>query len=126
MTKMIITDAIQHCFSSLLEVHFDNAEKHFIAFEILRIYSPKASTKSTGQFLSPLVVDKAFVKIKALDFDDNAMLISFDDNHTSEDYSATYLKHLCEQQDTLWRDYLARVRYAKQLKDNAIRLVISD
>jgi len=125
MTKMIITDAIQHCFSSLLEVHFDNAERYFIAFEILRIYSPKASTKSIGQ-LPSLVVNKAFVRIVTLDFDDNAMSISFDDNHTSEDYSAAYLKHLCEQQDTLWRDYLARVRYAKQLKDNAIRLVISD
>jgi len=123
---MKIVYIIQHCFSSLLEVHFSDGVKELIAYEVLRIHSPKSSTKMTGQFLRPLVVDKAFVKVVTLDFDENAMSIIFDDNHASKEYSATYLRLLCQQQDTLWRDYLARVRYAKQLKENAICLTISD
>jgi DUF971 family protein len=122
---MKITQITQHCFSSLLEVHFSDGVKKLIAFEILRIHSPKASTKMTTQSVPPLVVDKAFVKIVSLNFDENTMSIIFDDNHASGNYSATYLRLLCQQQDTLWRDYLARVRYAKQLKENAICLPIS-
>ncbi len=123
---MNINDVKQHCFSSLLEVHFNNGEKHFIAFEILRIYSPNASTTPLKQSFPPLVIDKAFVKIRALEFDDLGMSITFDDEHVSGLYSTAYLKEMCDEQDRLWRDYLARVRYAKQLKDDAMTLVISD
>jgi len=121
-----ITHITQHCFSSLLEVTFSDGFKSLIAYEILRIYLPKAAQKTTDNSVGPLVVNKAFVKIMTLDFDENAMSIVFDDNHVSDNYSAAYLRHLCEHQDTLWRDYMSRVRYAKQLKENAICLPISE
>jgi hypothetical protein len=118
---MIITGAIQHCFSSLLEVHFDNAEKHFIAFEILRIHSQKASTKMATQSLPPLVVDKAFVKIVSLNFDENTMSMIFTPVATSR----RLIKDFCANSKIRYGVIIWRARYAKQLIENAICLTIS-
>lgn len=123
---MLISDIKQHCFSSLLEVNFNNEDTQFIAFEILRIYSPHTQSKSENEQLPPLVTGKAFVKVLTLNFDDNGLSITFDDNHVSGLYSVQYLKQICDEQDTLWRDYLARLRYAKQLKSDAMMVLIND
>lgn len=123
---MLITLIKQHCFSSLLEIHFNDGSRRLIAYELLRIYSPNAIKKPQGQALPPLVINKIFVKIERLEHDECNAVLTFDDGHQSGHYSAIYLRQLCEEQDVLWRDYLARLNYAKQLKDNAIPLVVND
>ncbi|OIQ47126.1 MAG: hypothetical protein BM565_08120 [Gammaproteobacteria bacterium MedPE] len=123
---MTITDVKQHCFSYLLEVHFSDGYRQLIGYEMLRVYSPNATVVPQGLSKPPLVTAKAYVKIFKSQYDENKLDILFDDGHQSGSYSVGYLRRLCEEQDQLWLDYLARVRYAKQLKDNAISLVISD
>ena len=123
---MTITDVKQHCFSYLLEVHFSDGYRQLIGYEMLRVYSPNATVVPQGLSKPPLVTAKAYVKIFKSQYDENKLDILFDDGHQSGSYSVDYLRRLCEEQDQLWLDYLARVRYAKQLKDNAISLVISD
>lgn len=115
----------EHCFSSLLEVNFSDGYKSLIAYEILRIYSPNACIKPAGHSFSPLVTNKAFIKIEQLSFKPTQVTITFDDKHDSGNISALYLKKLCQQQDQLWRDYLARLSYAKQLKNETIPLMTS-
>lgn len=121
-----ISDIKQHCFSYLLEVHFSDGYRQLVGFELLRVYSPNATIKPQGSSLPPLVKDKAYVKIFKSNYDENRLDILFDDGHQSGSYSAGYLRRLCEEQDELWRDYLARLKYAKQLKDNAISLAITE
>ncbi|WP_435275254.1 gamma-butyrobetaine hydroxylase-like domain-containing protein [Psychrobium sp. nBUS_13] len=89
-------------------------------------YSPNATVVPQGLNKPPLVTAKAYVKILKSQYDENKLDILFDDGHQSGSYCAEYLRRLCEEQDQLWSDYLARVSYAKQLKDNAISLTISD
>lgn len=121
-----ISDIKQHCFSYLLEVHFNDGYRQLVGFELLRVYSPNATIKPQGSALPPLVKDKAYVKIFKSKHDENKLDILFDDGHQSGSYSAGYLRRLCEEQDELWREYLARLKYAKRLKDNAISLSITD
>lgn len=123
---MNITLIKQHCFSYLLEVHFSDDYRQLIGYEMLRVYSPNATVVPQGLNKPPLVTAKAYVKIFKSQYDENKLDILFDDGHQSGSYSAEYLRRLCEEQDQLWSDYLARVSYAKQLKDNAISLTISD
>ncbi|MGB1298571.1 MAG: gamma-butyrobetaine hydroxylase-like domain-containing protein [Psychrobium sp.] len=121
-----ITHVKQHCFSYLLEVHFSDGYRQLIGFELLRVYSPNATKIPNGLNQPPLVTAKAYVKIFKSQHDGNKLDILFDDSHQSGSYSAGYLRRLCEEQDELWRDYLARLKYAKQLKDNAISLAITE
>lgn len=123
---MSITLVKQHCFSYLLEVHFSDGYRQLISFELLRVYSPTATNIPSGLKQPPLVTAKAYVKIFKLNYDENRLDILFDDGHQSGSYNAGYLRRLCEEQDELWRDYLARLKYAKQLKDNAISLSITE
>lgn len=123
---LTISNIKQHCFSYLLEVHFSDGYRQLIGYEMLRVYSPNATVVPQGLNKPPLVTAKAYVKIFKSQFNGSQLDILFDDGHQSGSYSAGYLRHICEEQDQLWSDYLARVSYAKQLKDNAISLAISD
>ncbi|MDP2562519.1 gamma-butyrobetaine hydroxylase-like domain-containing protein [Psychrobium sp. 1_MG-2023] len=116
-----ITDAQLHCDSSLVKVCFDDNSNHFISFELLRIYSPMACKVPDGHQQPRLVTDKAFVRVdKMTHLPKGGLTITFDDGHFSGIFEPHYLLKLCQEQDSLWCDYLARFKAAQQWRNNTI------
>ena len=61
---------------------------------------------------------KKYVAIKHIEAVGNyAIKLNFDDGHDSGIYSWEYLLELCEQQGSLWQNYLAKLQQAAQTRE---------
>ncbi|MDP3670034.1 MAG: DUF971 domain-containing protein [Telluria sp.] len=102
-----------HQKSRMLEIAFDDGAAFSLPFELLRVYSPSAEVRGHGPGQEVLQVGKREVGISAMEPVGNyAVQPIFTDGHESGLYTWDYLHMLGSQQETLWRDYMARLNAA--------------
>lgn len=95
-----------HKKSGILDIHFGSAH-YALPAEFLRVHSPSAEVKGHAGAGGQLPYGKKSVGIISIQPSGNyAVKIAFDDGHNSGLYTWNYLKTLCENQDTLWHEYI--------------------
>jgi DUF971 family protein len=100
----------------LLDVLFADAVQAQFSAEFLRVLSPSAEVRGHGNLV--LVANKRDVAItQILPVGQYAVRLVFDDGHQTGLYSWSYLRQLHEQKDTLWQDYLQRLKAANAVRD---------
>ncbi len=107
-----------HQTSRVLEVAFSDGAQFKLPFELLRVYSPSAEVQGHGPGQEVLQTGKREVEIVGIEPVGNyAVQPTFSDGHSSGLFAWDYLYYLGHQQDTLWRDYLARLEAAGATRD---------
>jgi len=108
-----------HKQSRALEVKFSDGAQYRIPFELMRVYSPSAEVKGHGEGQEVLQSGKRDVDLEALEPVGNyAVQPRFSDGHDTGIYSWDYLYFLGSQQESLWRDYEARLSAAGVGRDD--------
>jgi DUF971 family protein len=94
--------------------HTDNPEEIFqLSFELLRVLSPSAEVRGHGVGNEVLQHGKKDVVLLNIEPAGNyALKLIFDDSHDSGLFDWKYLRHLCDNQDQLWQDYLDKIEDA--------------
>ena len=94
-----------------LLVRFDDGSDYELAAELLRVLSPSAEVQGHSPEQRQTVPNKANVSITAIDPIGNyAVRLTFSDGHNTGLFSWTYLRHLGEDRERLWADYLAELK----------------
>jgi len=92
----------------VLEVEFDNGKRVSLPAEFLRVESPSAEVMGHGPDQKTIVPGRMHVGIINIEPVGNyAVKIVFDDLHDTGIYSWQYLYELGQNQERLWRTYLA-------------------
>ena len=93
----------------LLKVSFEDNDFE-LSSEYLRVYSPSAEVRGHGPGQETLQLNKEDVTISSLvPMGNYAIAIYFSDGHTTGIYSWSYLSHLGNDKEELWKDYCERV-----------------
>lgn len=112
------TDIILHQQSKALEIAFDDGARYTLPAEFLRVYSPSAEVIGHGEGQETLQTGKRNVGIKSVEpVGVYALKINFDDGHNTGLYTWEYLHELGQNQDAMWRDYLAKLEAAGASRD---------
>jgi DUF971 family protein len=107
------TEIKLHQKSQLMELVFSDGSQFELSYELLRVYSPSAEVRGHGPGQEVLQVGKGDVDISALEPVGNyAVQPTFSDGHSTGIYSWDYLFWLGTNRDTLWRQYLERLKEA--------------
>ena len=94
-----------------LDIDFDDGANFSYPAELLRVESPSAEVQGHGPNQKTIVAGRRHVGIMEVEAVGHyAIRIKFDDLHDTGLYSWDYLRYLGENQDTLWRDYLAALK----------------
>jgi DUF971 family protein len=84
-----------------------------LSYELLRVYSPSAEVRGHGPGQEVLQVGKRDVDISSLEPSGSyAVQPTFSDGHSTGIYSWDYLYWLGKNRETLWWEYLERLRQA--------------
>ncbi len=111
--KVKPTDINLHQASHILEITFDDGKTFKLPTEYLRVYSPSAEVQGHGPGQEVLQLGKQDVNITKIDMVGNyAIQLHFDDNHDTGIYSWETLYTLGRDYDTLWPQYLERLKEA--------------
>lgn len=114
------TKIVVHTRSRVLEIGFIDGAEFRLPFELLRVYSPSAEVRGHGPGQEVLQVGKRDVAIDAVEpVGHYAIQPRFSDGHATGLYAWDYLHWLGTNQDSLWRDYLARLEAAGASRDAA-------
>lgn len=104
----------------MLEVGFSDGHSFRIPFELMRVYSPSAEVQGHGPGQEVLQTGKRNVDLLALDSIGNyAVQPHFSDGHDSGIFTWDYLYFLGSQQETLWREYEAKLRSVGANRDTS-------
>jgi DUF971 family protein len=107
------TDIRLHKKTALLELHYADGSVYSLPAEFLRVYSPSAEVRGHGKGQEVLQTGKRFVKIDRIEpIGHYAVQLHFDDAHSTGIYSWEYLRELALGQETLWNEYLERLKAA--------------
>jgi DUF971 family protein len=99
-----------------LVVAYDDGAVHDLSAEMLRVLSPSAEVQGHSPEQRRTIGGKQDVAIAAIDPIGNyAVRLTFSDGHNTGLFSWSYLRHLGEDREHLWQDYLAELK-AKGLK----------
>ncbi|MES2604056.1 MAG: DUF971 domain-containing protein [Pseudomonadota bacterium] len=124
---MTPTDIRLHKRTALLDLSYADGGHYSLPAEFLRVYSPSAEVRGHGQGQEVLQVGKLNVKISSIEPVGNyAVRLHFDDDHNTGIYSWEYLHELATNQQSLWEDYLERLRVAgkrRESVDSAVQIV---
>ena len=102
----------------LLTVSFEKND-FALSSEYLRVYSPSAEVRGHGPGQETLQLDKQDVTISSLvPMGNYAIAIHFSDGHTTGIFSWSYLYHLGNDKEGLWKDYCERVEKNNANKQN--------
>jgi len=114
------TEIKLHQASHVLEITFSDGRNFRLPYEFLRVSSPSAEVRGHGPGQETLQTGKRDVTITSIEpVGHYALRPTFSDGHSTGIYSWEYLLDLGERQDTLWRDYLARLAQANASRDPA-------
>ena len=114
------TSITLHQKSRVLEIAFDDGKSYRLPYEFLRVYSPSAEVQGHGPGQEVLQVGKSKVEIRSLEpVGSYAVQPTFSDGHATGIYSWEYLRHLGENQERLWQDYLDRLAGAGASRESA-------
>jgi DUF971 family protein len=90
------------------EVDYDDGVTIDLPAELMRVESPSAEVQGHHIAEKRIVAGKRDVAIVAVEPVGNyAVRVRFDDGHDTGIFTWQYLRHLYEEGDRLWRDYLA-------------------
>ena len=107
------TELTVHQKSRVLDVAYDDGSAFSLPFEYLRVYSPSAEVKGHGPGQEVLQLGKREVGIADVEQVGNyAIKPTFSDGHDSGIFSWDYLYELGRSQDSLWQQYVARLKAA--------------
>lgn len=116
MSNPLPTEIVLHKKSATLELVYADT-RYALSAEFLRVHSPSAEVKGHGPGQETLQFGKQDVKLLAIDpIGSYAIKPSFSDGHSTGIFSWTYLLELCQAQDKLWEDYLAKLKAAGKLR----------
>ncbi|MDR0771127.1 MAG: DUF971 domain-containing protein [Burkholderiales bacterium] len=106
-------EIILHSASRQLELRFADGREVCFSHEFLRVFSPSAEVRGHGPGQETLQTSKKDVCLIRLEpVGHYALRLTFSDGHDSGLYSWVYLDELGTRQETLWQDYLTRLRTA--------------
>jgi len=115
-------EIILHQQSHLLEVAFADGRRFKLPCEFLRVYSPSAEVRGHGPGQEVLQTGKKEVTIARVEPVGNyAVRLVFSDGHSSGIYSWDLLYDYGLHQDTMWREYLERLRTADASREPVAR-----
>jgi DUF971 family protein len=115
---MTPTDIKLHKKTALLELTYSDGGIYSLPAEFLRVYSPSAEVRGHGQGKEVLQVGKLNVKIDKIEpVGHYAVRLRFDDGHDTGIYSWEYLRELALHQQTMWDEYLNRLRKAGERRE---------
>ena len=115
---MTPTDIKLHRKSAEMELSYEDGSNHRLSAEFLRVHSPSAEVRGHGKGQEVLQTGKRQVALENIEPVGNyAIKLGFSDGHDSGIYSWEYLLELCQNRDSLWRDYLARLAAAGANRD---------
>jgi DUF971 family protein len=118
VTERVPTTITLHQKSRVLEIAFADGRSFRLPFEFLRVYSPSAEVRGHGPGQEVLQTGKRSVEIRSLEpVGSYALQPVFSDGHSTGIYSWDYLYELGENQEKLWRDYLAQLAKAGASRD---------
>jgi DUF971 family protein len=102
-----------HVKSKVMEVGYEDGRQFRIPFELMRVYSPSAEVMGHGPGQETLQTGKRHVIIESLEpVGHYAVKPRFSDGHESGIFTWEYIAWLGENQEALWKDYLARLEQA--------------
>jgi DUF971 family protein len=117
-SERVPTEIKLHQRSRAMEVTFSDGRIFRLPFEFLRVYSPSAEVRGHGPGQEVLQTGKREVDIVALEpVGSYAVQPSFSDGHSTGIFSWDYLYHLGENQEKMWREYLAKLETAGAGRD---------
>ncbi|MDR2711407.1 MAG: DUF971 domain-containing protein [Burkholderiales bacterium] len=116
MTDEALTRPVEitlHSASRQLELRYADGREIRFTHEFLRVFSPSAEVRGHGPGQETLQTGKKDVSLIRIEpVGHYALRLVFSDGHDSGLYSWNYLAELGAQQETLWQDYLARLKEA--------------
>lgn len=90
----------------VLEIDFDDGQSFALPAELLRVESPSAEVMGHGEGKT-IVPGRRNVAIKEIEPVGNyAVRLHFDDRHDTGIYTWRYLRHLGQNREAIWGDYL--------------------
>lgn len=99
--------------SAVIELRYQNNEKHQLSFEFLRVHSPSADVRGHSGSEGVLQYGKSDVLIEKIEQVGNyGLQIYFDDLHHSGIYTWDYIYHLAHNQESLYQAYLDALEQA--------------
>lgn len=108
-----------HQRAKVLDVLFSDGLLASFSAEMLRVLSPSAEVRGHGK--PNLVSHKRDVAItQILPVGLYAAKLVFDDGHNSGIYSWPYLRHLHDNRESLWQDYLQRLADANSNRETQL------
>ncbi len=114
---MLPTDIKLHLKSGILELQYNDAVFKINA-EFLRVHSPSAEVRGHGPGQEVLQVGKKNVMITKIDQVGNyAIRPHFDDDHNTGIYTWEYLRELCTNHDSMWKQYLENLKSAGESRE---------
>ena len=109
----IPTEIKLHQASRILEIAFDDSRTFRLPYEYLRVYSPSAEVRGHGPGQEVLQTGKQSIEIRSMEaVGSYAVQPLFSDGHGTGIYSWDYLYELGENQEKMWREYLAKLKAA--------------
>lgn len=107
------TELTVHQKSRVLDIAYDDGSAYSIPFELMRVYSPSAEVKGHGPGQEVLQLGKREVGIADVEQVGNyAIKPTFSDGHDTGIFSWDYLYELGSSQESLWKQYVARLQAA--------------
>jgi len=116
--ERVPTGITLHQKSRVLEIAFADGRTFRLPYEFLRVYSPSAEVRGHGPGQEVLQVAKRNVEIRSLEpVGSYAVQPQFSDGHSTGIYSWDYLYELGESQESLWAQYLERLKAANASRE---------
>ena len=113
---------VVHQKSKVLELTYADEKKYLLPFEFLRVHSTSAEVRGHGAGQEILQTGKRQVSILSLEPVGNyALKPTFTDGHDSGLFTWEYLHELCQNQDAMWQEYLARLEAAGVTRDTPMK-----
>lgn len=111
--QLIPTEIKLHQKSRSLEVKFSDGSHFDLPCELLRVYSPSAEVQGHGPGQETLQIGKEEVTIEGIEpVGTYAIKPMFSDGHNSGIFSWDTLYKLGSEQESLWNEYLERLKEA--------------
>jgi DUF971 family protein len=111
--ELVPTSITLHQKSRVMEIAFSDGRSFRLPYEFLRVYSPSAEVRGHGPGQEVLQTGKREVDIRALEpVGSYAVQPAFSDGHGTGIYSWQYLYELGQNQETLWAEYLEKLKSA--------------
>jgi DUF971 family protein len=115
---VIPVDIRLHKKSKTLELAYPDGQTFNLPAEFLRVHSPSAEVRGHGPGQEVLQTGKLHVGISRIEpVGHYGIKLHFDDGHNTGIYPWDYLHELGSNQQSLWEEYLKRLRDAGARRD---------